>query len=131
MGTIKDGCAFAAQQKQSNQCPVKWPRCPYCRLSDNKLPELIGTVDRDAEKKAVAAVPQKEPAKNGLLTPDEAAAYLKITVGELRDLRYRSRVAFIKVGYRTMRYRQEDLDALIERYRVSAVGEPIKRIGKI
>jgi hypothetical protein len=34
-----------------------------------------------------------------MLTPKEAAAVLNITEGELRDLRYRNRVAFVKLGY--------------------------------
>ncbi len=62
---------------------------------------------------------------NALLTPKEAAAVLKITEGELRDLRRRKRVAFIRLGYRTVRYPLQDLDAFLKRYRVSAIGDPI------
>ncbi len=60
-----------------------------------------------------------------MLTPKEAAAVLNITEGELRDLRYRNRVAFVKLGYRTVRYSLQDLEAFLKRYRVSAVGEGI------
>ena len=120
MKMIKDGCAFATQQMQ-DQCPVKWPRCPYCRRSGHTLPDLDRTTDSKDERKAAPQVSQKETAGKSLLTPDEAATYLKITAGELRDLRYRSRVAYVKVGYRTVRYRQDDLDAFITRYRVTGI----------
>ena len=64
---------------------------------------------------------------NEMLTPDEAAAYLKISLEEIRELRSRKRLAFVKLGYRTIRFRQQDLEAFIQRCRVSAIGEPIQR----
>lgn len=63
---------------------------------------------------------------NKMLTPKEAAAVLNITEGELRDLRYRNRVAFVKVGYRTVRYALQDLEAFLKRYRVAAAGEGVE-----
>jgi excisionase family DNA binding protein len=101
-------------------------------LSGIKLPELggteVGKTDAGkAETQKPAEVPQKKALRNDLLTAAEAAAFLKVTEGELRDLRRRKRVAYSKLGYRSIRFRQQDLDDFIERYRVSAIGEPIRR----
>ncbi len=68
---------------------------------------------------------------NALLTPKEAAAVLKITEGELRDLRRRKRVAFMRLGYRTVRYPLQDLEAFLQRCRVSAIGESIGPTGPL
>ena len=62
---------------------------------------------------------------NELLTPDEAAACLKVSLDELRDLRLRKRLAFVKFGYRSVRFKREDLESFVKRYRVAAIGEPV------
>jgi excisionase family DNA binding protein len=62
---------------------------------------------------------------NNMLTPDEVAVYLKISLDELRDLRRRKRLAFVQLGYRTIRFRRQDIESFIQRYRVAAIGEPI------
>jgi excisionase family DNA binding protein len=64
--------------------------------------------------------------KSEMLTPDETATLLKISADELRDLRRRKRLAFVKLGYRTIRFRLQDLEAFIQRYRVAAIGEPVQ-----
>ena len=64
--------------------------------------------------------------KSEMLTPDETASLLKISADELRDLRRRKRLAFVKLGYRTIRFRLQDLEAFIQRYRVAAIGEPVQ-----
>lgn len=61
-----------------------------------------------------------------MLTPRETTAMLNITANELRDLRRRNRLAYIKVGYRTIRYARQDIEAFMNRNRVSAIGEPVK-----
>jgi excisionase family DNA binding protein len=66
---------------------------------------------------------------NELLTPDEAAAYLRVSLDELRDLRLRKRLAFVKFGYRSVRFRKEDLESFVKRYRVAAIGEPVQGNG--
>lgn len=54
-------------------------------------------------------------ARVGLLTPNEVADALGVTVGTLNNLRYRGEGPdFIKLGHRTIRYRQEDIEAWIE-----------------
>ena len=54
-----------------------------------------------------------------LLTPEETAEYLKIKLGTLYYLRRTRQVACYLVG-RKLRFRQEDLDAYLEKCRVPA-----------
>ncbi len=57
------------------------------------------------------------------LTTAETAAYLNVSLDEVRDLRRQKHLAFVKLGYRTIRFRIQDLEAFINRRRVSAIGE--------
>lgn len=49
-----------------------------------------------------------------LLRPSRAAAYLDMNERELRQLREKGLLPAVRFGYRTLRYRRVDLDALIE-----------------
>jgi len=59
------------------------------------------------------------PRPRGLLTFPEAAGYLGISVQTLRNWTSVKRVAYVKIGSRTM-FRQIDLDAFIDTHRVAA-----------
>lgn len=52
---------------------------------------------------------------NQLLTPIQAAQHIGLSKEFLaRDRCTDARIPFIKLGHRTVRYRQEDLDAFVE-----------------
>lgn len=59
-----------------------------------------------------------------LLTPDEAAAYLRLAVRQLQQWRWlQTGPAYTKVG-RAVRYWQSDLDAWLKAQRVEPGGAP-------
>lgn len=58
-----------------------------------------------------------------LLTPTQAAEYVTETTKHLMEEQRRRRVAAVRLGYRTVRFRQSDLDAYILRVRQPAVWE--------
>jgi excisionase family DNA binding protein len=62
------------------------------------------------------------PRLRGVLTLPEAAAYLAVGEGTLRNWVSMRRVAYIKVGSKT-HFRQADLDAYLDAHRVAAVGQ--------
>lgn len=63
-----------------------------------------------------------------LLTPKQAAEYLSTTPGALSQWRYMSMgPAFMRHG-RTIRYRQQDLDAFIEANLVATTDAPRLRV---
>jgi len=53
-------------------------------------------------------------------TAKEAAAYLGITLRELKGLRARKALPFYRIGHRTVTYNPKDLDAFLENCRVEA-----------
>lgn len=106
--------------------PLKCPRCPYCRLSGDMLTNVAESGVGKTVSEGPGGVPVRKRLPSELVTTDEAAAYLKVSHDEVRDLRRRKRLAYVKLGYRTIRFRQQDLDAFVERNRVTAIGEPIQ-----
>jgi excisionase family DNA binding protein len=73
------------------------PRSTWTRTATDPAPH-------DLAPEVVSLIPP------GLLTPDEAAHYLRTTVEHLRSLRRAGTgPSFVKVG-RLRRYRREDLD---------------------
>jgi excisionase family DNA binding protein len=59
-----------------------------------------------------------------LLTPAEAAAYLRLTAGQLKQWRYLGKgPAYAKAG-RAVRYWRSDLDAWLARQRIEPPNEP-------
>lgn len=67
---------------------------------------------------------------NELLTPQEAAEYLKIAAYNLRLMRAKRREDsktgpnYIKLGHKTIRYRKSDLDAYTESLSFDAKVKP-------
>lgn len=61
----------------------------------------------------------------GNMSSQEAAAYLGITIRELKGLRARRAIAFFRIGHRTVTYRPGDLDAFLEKCRVAPASEAI------
>jgi excisionase family DNA binding protein len=57
----------------------------------------------------------------GLLTHEEAAAYLAVSPRLMRRLVADHTIARIRVGARAIRYSRVDLDAYIDRHRVDAL----------
>ena len=62
------------------------------------------------------------PRPKGLLTIPEAAAYLGLSVGTLRNWISMKRIAYVKIGDRTM-FTQADLDAYVAAHRIAAVNQ--------
>jgi excisionase family DNA binding protein len=60
------------------------------------------------------------PASKGLLSVRQAAAYLNVAEGTLRNWMSEHRVAYVKIGSRS-HFRLGDLDAFIEAHLVRAV----------
>jgi excisionase family DNA binding protein len=71
-----------------------------------------------AKSVKITALPP--PGTKGLLNVRQAAAYLNIGVGTLRNWMSDHRIAYVKVG-RLSHFRQADLDAFIEAHLVRAV----------
>lgn len=67
---------------------------------------------------------------NELLTPQEAAEYLKISAHALRLMRAARREDgktgpnYMKLGHKTLRYRKSDLDDYASRFSVDAEVKP-------
>ncbi len=57
---------------------------------------------------------------SGLYDDESAAEYLDTTERHLERLRSRREITFVRVG-RKIRYKKSDLDAFVERNRVSAL----------
>ena len=57
-----------------------------------------------------------------MLSTEEAAAHIGVSPVLLKQLRLRRRIPAYRVGYRTFRFDQRDLDAFLEKVRVNAVG---------
>jgi excisionase family DNA binding protein len=62
------------------------------------------------------------PRLRGVITLPEAAVYLGIGEGTLRNWVSMKRVAYVKVGSKT-HFRLADLDAYLDAHRVAAVGQ--------
>ena len=62
-----------------------------------------------------------------LLTLPQAAEVLNITLRELRILRQRRRLAFCKMGHRTIRIHRRDIEAFQTRVRIPSIYETVKR----
>ena len=54
------------------------------------------------------------------ITAKEAAAYMGITLRELKGLRARKALPFFRIGHRTVTYSPKDLDVFLENCRVEA-----------
>lgn len=67
------------------------------------------------------------PPHSGLWTPQETAAYLKVSLDELKDMRHHHKLAYVNLGYRTVRFRPQDVEAFVLRRRVAVAGESIGR----
>lgn len=63
----------------------------------------------------------------GLLDNKGAAHFLGVTLQELKTLRLRRLVPVVRLGMRTLRYREADLAATVERMRQPAVWEARKK----
>lgn len=59
----------------------------------------------------------------GYLRKADAARYLNISIRTLTDWMQRGTVAYMKLSRKVCLFRQADLDAAMDRYRISAVGE--------
>ena len=59
----------------------------------------------------------------GYLRKGDEARYLNISIRTLTEWMRRGVVAYIKLSRKVCLFRQADLDAAMERYRVTAVGE--------
>jgi len=57
-----------------------------------------------------------------------AAQYLGIPPHELKELRRRRRLAFYRIGHRTVSYDITDLDAFLAACRVAPIGAKIKAV---
>ncbi len=69
---------------------------------------------------------ERSAAKSGLMTVEEAARFLGLSVWTIRRWIFQRRIPYVKLG-RAVRIDREDLDALVERARVEpgryAVGD--------
>ena len=65
-------------------------------------------------------IPRAVP--KGLLSMDEAAAYLMIQKGTLYNWVAMRRIAYVKIGVRNC-FRQADLDAFIDAHRFAALAK--------
>lgn len=55
-----------------------------------------------------------------LLTEQEAAERLRFSVRHMRNMRARGDISYVALGPRLIRYREQDLQDFIDRFRVSA-----------
>jgi excisionase family DNA binding protein len=55
----------------------------------------------------------------------DAAEYLGVTPRELKEIRRQRRIAFYRIGHRTMSFAVADLDAFLLKCRVAPAGEAI------
>jgi excisionase family DNA binding protein len=67
------------------------------------------------EQRILAAV---KPEGSEYLTAQEAAAYLRLSERQLRDLCRDQRITHARFDYRTYRFKRADLDEWFEAYRV-------------
>lgn len=58
----------------------------------------------------------------GLLTISEVAELLKLSVWTVRRLQRQRKIPFVKVG-RSIRFTRSDLEAYVDKRRISAIGE--------
>lgn len=72
------------------------------------------------EGRPVATTPVLLP---GYLRKDDAARYLNVSIRTLTDWMQRGVVAYMKLSRKVCLFRQVELDAAMNRYRVRAVGE--------
>jgi len=54
-----------------------------------------------------------------------AAQHLGVTMRELKELRLQRRIAFYRIGHRTVTFLVADLDAFLDTCRVAPAGEAI------
>jgi Helix-turn-helix domain len=59
------------------------------------------------------------------ITAKDAAAYMGITLRELKGLRARKALPFFRIGHRTVTYSPRDLDAFLAGCRVVPAGEAV------
>lgn len=59
-----------------------------------------------------------------------AAEHLGITMRELKELRYQRRIAYYRIGHRTISYAVADLNGFLAKCRVAPAGEAIGAGGK-
>lgn len=64
---------------------------------------------------------------NLLLTPDEAAAYIRVCPKTLRSIRQRGLIRYVAVTPRKILYRPEDCDAYLESCVKTDVYQPTER----
>jgi hypothetical protein len=65
------------------------------------------------------------PTTRTRLSSAAAAQHLGISTRELKELRRQRRVAYYRIGHRTMTYAVADLDAFLTKCRVAPAGELI------
>jgi hypothetical protein len=58
----------------------------------------------------------------------DAAAYMGITLRELRGLRTRRVLPFYRIGHRTVTYCQKELDDFLKKCRIAPAGESIGHV---
>jgi hypothetical protein len=59
------------------------------------------------------------------LTSPEAADHIGTSMRVLKELREARKIAFYKIGHRTVSYSMADLDRFLERCRIAPAGEKI------
>ena len=62
--------------------------------------------------------------------PNEAAEGLGVPVPMLKGLREHGALGYVRLGHRTIRYRDEDIEAFIDKHRVKSVDSNGKRLRK-
>ena len=66
---------------------------------------------------------RQQPVRPGYLRKADAARYLNVSIRTLTDWMQRGVVAYMKLSWKVCLFRQADLDAAMNRYRIGAVGE--------
>ena len=67
--------------------------------------------------------PPKPPARDGLLTPEDAAEILQISPGTLKHWVAWRKIEHVKIGKNTTRFTRAALDRFIQQQTVTAVEE--------
>ena len=67
----------------------------------------------------------KRNTKSKMLTQDMVGDEYGLTPSELKHLRERRLLAFVKLGHRSIRYMRRDIETLIQSHRVAAFREVV------
>jgi hypothetical protein len=79
--------------------------------------------DAEGADKRQRVVDTKSIVRPGYLRQADAARYMGISVRTLSDWMRRHIVSYSKVTHRVCLFKQADLDAMIERVKIKAIGE--------